>query len=72
MEIDPNKVSGRRSSLKQKQLFPENMTYEQFTAMQKQKNIKWDSRVDDIVNETVSDHKKMRELDTHFPIVVVS
>lgn len=44
--IDPNKVSGRkRSSLKSKQIFPDNMTLEDFLALQKNKNIKWDNQV---------------------------
>jgi hypothetical protein len=54
--IDPNSIGGRkRSSLKQHNLFPDNMTYDEFVALQKGKNIKWDNhvevKVDDVKEE---------------------
>jgi hypothetical protein len=37
--------SKKRSSLKTSNIFPENMTLEQFLEMNKSKSIKWDSKV---------------------------
>lgn len=58
--IDPNKFSGqKRSSLKSKNIFPENMTVEQFIAMQQnKKNLKWDTNVTELhISEEIAPNK---------------
>lgn len=69
--MDANKLISqrKRSSLKQKHLFPENMSYEEFMNTQKQKKLQWDSKVAPDENETQnhSDNKaRFKESDTQF------
>jgi hypothetical protein len=53
----------KRSSLKHKNLFPENMSYEEYVALQKQKNIKWDTQIEDPQQDSKS---KFKEANTNY------
>ena len=67
MDINKHK----RSSLKQKNLFPENMSYEEYISSQKQKKIHWDSKFaqEDNNSENKVDFKKhFQQVDYYFTL----
>lgn len=70
INVDPNKVAEvrKRSSLKQKSLFPEGMSYEDYM-LQKSKTLKWDAQVEGEVKEECTTIK-YKDSQTHFEDLV--
>jgi hypothetical protein len=70
--------SKKRSSLKTGEIFPDNMTVEQFLALNKSKHIQWDSKVtvEDEQNSDLNEqHEHLKEkykaAETHYQDIVI-
>ena len=70
INVDPNKVAEvrKRSSLKQKTLFPDGMSYEDYM-LQKSKKLKWDAQVEEDTKDECTS-TKYKDSQTHFEDLV--
>ena len=68
--MDKN-LQRKRSSLKQKHLFPENMNYEEYIAQQKQKKIHFDSLIKEDENNNSDSKLKFKDAIEYFKDIVI-